>query len=95
MYVHWEIGREIAERQEKEAWGTRVIERLAKDLQSFFPRVGGFSRANVFKMRVFYIAYAKVSQAVRQIEELLIFRIPWGHNIILLTKIQRLGLSIQ
>ena len=86
--LYWEIGREIAERQEKEAWGTQVIERLAKDLQTSFPGIGGFSRANVFKMRAFYLAYTKVSQAVRQIEVLPIFRIPWGHNVILLTKLK-------
>ena len=86
--LYWEIGRVIVERQEKEEWGSQVIERLAKDLQTSFPGVGGFSRANVFKMRAFYLAYAKVSQAVRQIEELPFFRIPWGHNIILLTKLK-------
>ena len=86
--LYWEIGREIVERQEKEAWGSQVIERLAKDLQTSFPGVGGFSRANVFKMRAFYLSCIKVSQAVRQIEELPFFRIPWGHNIILLTKVK-------
>lgn len=86
--LYWEIGREIVERQEKEAWGSQVIERLAKDLQSSFPGISGFSRANVFKMRAFYLGCAKVSQAVRQIEELPFFRIPWGHNVILLTKVK-------
>lgn len=86
--LYWEIGREIAERQENEAWGTQVIERLAKDLQISFPKVGGFSRSNVFKMRAFYLACAKVSQVVRQVEDLPFFRIPWGHNIIILTKLK-------
>lgn len=86
--LYWEIGREIVERQEKEAWGSQVIERLPKDLQTFFPGIGGFSRANVFKMRAFYLSCIKVSKAVRQIEELPFFRIPWGHNVVLLTKIK-------
>lgn len=86
--LYWEIGREIVERQEKEAWDSQVIERLAKDLQTSFPGIGGFSRANVFKMRAFYLSCIKVSQAVRQIEELPFFRIPWGHNVILLTKVK-------
>lgn len=86
--LYWEIGREISDRQGKEEWGTQVLERLARDLQNAFPGVGGFSRANVFKMRAFYLAYQKVSQVVRQIEELPIFRIPWGHNILLLTKLK-------
>lgn len=86
--LYWEIGRQIVERQENEGWGTQVLERLARDLQNAFPGVGGFSRANVFKMRAFYLAYQKVSQVVRQMEELPIFRIPWGHNILLLTKLK-------
>lgn len=86
--LYWEIGRAIVERQEKESWGTRVIERLARDLQKAFPGVGGFSRSNVFKMRAFYLAYEKVSQAVRQIEQLPFFRIPWGHNVLILTKVK-------
>lgn len=86
--LYWEIGREISERQEKETWGSQVIERLAKDLQTSFPGIGGFSRANVFKMRAFYLGCTKVSQAVRQIEDLPFFRIPWGHNVILLTKVK-------
>lgn len=86
--LYWEIGHKIAERQEKESWGSKVIERLAEDLQTSFPGIGGFSRANVFKMRSFYLAYRKVSQLVRQIEDLPFFRIPWGHNVILLTKLK-------
>lgn len=38
-------------------------------------------------MRSFYIAYEKVQQAVGQFEKLPIFGIPWGHNILLLTKL--------
>src|SRR3990167_1810572 len=86
--LYFDIGHEITERQEKEAWGTQVIERLAKDLQNSFPGVGGFSRSNVFKMRAFYLSCIKVSQAVRQITELPFFHIPWSHNVILLTKLK-------
>ena len=64
LNLYWEIVREITERQEKQGWGSQVIERLAKDLQNSFPGVGGFSRTNVFRMRAFYLAYQKVPQAV-------------------------------
>jgi predicted nuclease of restriction endonuclease-like (RecB) superfamily len=72
--LYWEIGREIVERQEKEGWGTQALERLAPDLQNAFPGLGGFSRANVFKMRAFNLAHQKVLQAARQIEHLPFFR---------------------
>ena len=38
-----------------------------------FSWVDGFSRANVFKMKAFYLSYQKALQPVRQIEELPIF----------------------
>lgn len=41
-------------------------------------------------MRAFYLAYKIVPQAVGQLEELPIFRIPWGHNSIIIEKIQNI-----
>jgi predicted nuclease of restriction endonuclease-like (RecB) superfamily len=84
--LYWDIGKDILEKQEKEGWGSQIIERLGTDLQNEFPGIQGFSRSNVFKMRAFYLAYEKVSQAVRQLEDLPIARIPWGHNILIITK---------
>ncbi len=86
--LYWEIGKEIIEKQNREGWGSKVLERVAKDLQNEFPGVEGFSRANIFRMKAFFIAYEKVAQAVRQLESLPIFLIPWGHNILLLQKIK-------
>lgn len=86
--LYWNIGQAIIEKQKEEKWGAGVIEKLAQDLQKAFPGIEGFSRPNVFKMRAFYLAYEKVSQAVRLIEELPIFLIPWGHNVILTTKLK-------
>lgn len=65
-----------------------TIEKLAKDLQQEFPGISGFSRSNFFYMRNFYLAYEIIQQAVGQLYVLPIFNIPWGHNIILFTKIK-------
>lgn len=86
--LYWLVGKIIVEKQEKSGWGTSVIEKLAKDLQSEFPGIEGFSRANIFRMKAFYLAYEKVAQAVRQFDTLPIFGIPWGHNVVLLQKIK-------
>ena len=88
LKLYWEIGKEIAERQEREKWGSEIIEKLGKDLQNAFPGIEGFSRRNIFRMRAFYLAYQKVPQAVAQIDSLPIFRIPWGHNAILIEKVK-------
>ena len=76
IQLYWDIGKSIVEKQAEEGWGSQIIEKLCRDLQNSFPGIQGFSRANIFKMRAFYLAYEKVSQAVRQLEELPITRIP-------------------
>lgn len=86
--LYWYIGQTIVEKQKESSWGSSVIEQLAKDLQNSFPGIAGFSRANIFRMRVFFISYAKVAQAVRQFEDLPICNIPWGHNVLIFQKIK-------
>jgi predicted nuclease of restriction endonuclease-like (RecB) superfamily len=86
--LYWEIGKEITEKQEAERWGTSVLEKIAKDLQNEFPGVAGFSRSSLFRMKAFYSAYKKVAQAVRLLEEIPFFSIPWGHNIAILEQLK-------
>ena len=89
--LYWEIGKDIVEKQERDKWGSKVMEKIAKDLQNAFPGVEGFSRSNLFRMRSFYLAYPTVPKDVAQLEELPVFNIPWGHNVILLQKIKDTG----
>ena len=56
ILLYWHIGREILRAQKAEGWGTKVVERLAKDLATEFPEMSGFSRANLLRMRSFYAA---------------------------------------
>lgn len=69
MRLYWHIGRAILRSQKAEGWGAKVVERLAKDLAAEFPEMGGFSRANLLRMRNFYDTWKPVeivSQAVTQ-----------------------------
>lgn len=73
--LYWELGKEIVEKQSMTSWGDSLIDQLSMDLSKAFPGVKGFSRANLFFMRKWFLFYRnaeKVSQLVRQI--------PWGHN---------------
>lgn len=74
MLLYWSIVRDLVEKQEKEKWGSGLIEKFCRDIQKNCPGIEGFSRANIFKMRAFFLAYAKVSQPVRLLEKLPIFR---------------------
>ncbi|MCI0462160.1 MAG: PDDEXK nuclease domain-containing protein [Gemmataceae bacterium] len=94
--LYWHIGQQIAERQQREGWGTAVIERLAKDLQAAFPGIEGFSRSSIWRMRAFYLAYTQhvaiLAQAVRELDGVnlpaVMAELPWGHNVILLEKLK-------
>jgi predicted nuclease of restriction endonuclease-like (RecB) superfamily len=90
--LHWWIGSEIVKRQESEGWKAQVIERLCKDIQASFPGLKGFSRSNVFYMRMFYTSYARIQQAAGFLEVPPEFclNIPWWHNVILIEKVKNL-----
>ena len=83
ILLYWQIGSDILDRQEQKGWGTKVIEQLSQDLRAAFPGMKGFSRTNLLYMRAFANSWTKdeiVQQPVGQL--------PWGHNLILLSKIK-------
>jgi predicted nuclease of restriction endonuclease-like (RecB) superfamily len=84
LELYWEIGREIAEKQEKSGWGSGFIERIAAELKHEFPEIKGFSRRNVYAILQWYkfysVKYPFVPHGVAQI--------PWGHNLLIISKIK-------
>jgi predicted nuclease of restriction endonuclease-like (RecB) superfamily len=79
VLLYWGIGKEILTRQREDGWGTRVIERLAKDLHSEFPEMQGLSPRNLGYMKAFAEAWPE-----EPILQQLVARLPWGHNVRLL-----------
>lgn len=70
LVLYWDIGRLILERQRKEGWGAKVIDRLSADLQREFPGQQGFSPRNLKYMRSFAEAWPDgviVQQAAAQL----------------------------
>ncbi len=96
IQLHWDTGRDIVERQRVEGWGAAVIGRLARDIQREFPGLAGFSRANIYRMRAFHLAYrqdtAIVSQAARRADAGAppepMASLPWFHNVVLLESLK-------
>ncbi len=81
--LYWQLGKDILARQSEQGWGAKVIERLSRDLRSAFPEMKGFSRANLLYMRAFAEAWPDFS-----IVQQAVGRLPWGHNIVLLTRLK-------
>lgn len=82
VLMYWDMGHAILERQSREGWGAKVVDRLSADLRREFPDMAGLSARNLKYMRAFAAAWpdrAIVQQAAAQI--------PWFHNCVLLDKI--------
>jgi endonuclease YncB( thermonuclease family) len=62
VQTYWEIGKRIVEQEQsgsdKPEYGSHLIEQLSADLSEQFGE--GFSRANVFNFRRFYLTHQKV-----------------------------------
>lgn len=79
--LYWDIGRVIVARQREAGWGKSVVERLAEDLQTEFPGIGGFSARNIWRMREFYLAYHGNEKLTPLVAE-----IGWTHNLVIMEK---------
>lgn len=74
--LYWDIGRMIAERQRTQAWGKSVVEEPARDLQSEFPGIRGFSARDLWRMQAFYVCYHD-----KPFPPPLVAEIGWTHNV--------------
>lgn len=63
--------------------GAKVVTQLAKDLTLAFPDMKGFSRSNLMYMRAFHEAWPEEA-----IVQQLVGQLPWGQNLLLLTKLK-------
>ena len=83
--LYFEIGREIITKQDALGWGKSVVEKMAKELQEEFGKRSGYSSANLWRMRNFYISYSKDSNLAHAVRDL-----PWSHNILIFEKCKEL-----
>lgn len=82
--LYWDIGQQIAEKQQASGWGDAVITQIAQDLSREFQTMKGFSRRNLYRMKQFFAFYAQQGEFVPQ----LVAQIPWGHNDLIIQKIK-------
>lgn len=80
--MYGDIGRLILDRQAREGWGAKVIDRLSADLREAYPDMRGLSPRNLKYMRAFAVAWADATIVQGPIAQ-----IPWAHNIALLERI--------
>nr|WP_232914541.1 PDDEXK nuclease domain-containing protein [Pseudomonas carnis] len=82
VQLYHRIGAEIRQRQQVNAWGAKVIERLARDLSDAFPDIRGFSSRNL-KYMAFFAQHCPNGLFGQQPAA----QLPWFHVVTLLTKL--------
>ena len=83
VLLYWDIGQAILDRQGREGWGAKVIDRLSGDLRDAFPDMQGLSPRNLKYMRAFAAAWPD-----RRIVQEVLAQITWYHCIALLDKVR-------
>lgn len=81
VLLDWQIGRDILDRQKREGWGAKVVERLAQDVRNALPDMRGLWPRNLKYMSSFAEAWPDGSFVQGVLAQLL-----WFHQRALLDK---------
>lgn len=85
VLLYLSVGKNILVRQTEGTWGSKVIDRLARDLKDAFPDMRGFSARNLKYMRYFaeHCPEGLIGQQPAA-------QLPWFHIVVILTKLDNL-----
>jgi len=92
LLFNWQLGRDLVLKKAEQRWGAGVVEQVSLDMQREFPGDKGFSSANLWFMKKWYLFYGtedalqKLQQLVREMQS--------GHNQID-KKLYQVGREIQ
>ncbi len=81
--LYHDIGQGILDRQTRQGWGAKVIDRLSSDLRDAFPEMRGLSVSNLKYMKFF-----AQECPCRLIGQQSADQLPWFHIVTLLTKLR-------
>lgn len=84
LKLYWQIGQVISQQIASAAWGTGVVERLARHIAQTQPNLRGFTRSNLLRMRQFCETYQDQAEA-----QSLALQLPWTHNLIIMSQAKR------
>ena len=82
LLLYYDIGCVI---NEHKTWGSKFIDNLAADIRLAFPKSKGYSVRNLKYMAKFAETYPE-----REFVQQVVAQIPWGHNIVILDKVNNL-----
>jgi predicted nuclease of restriction endonuclease-like (RecB) superfamily len=87
VQTYWQVGRHIVEFEQsgkdKAQYGSELLDRLSKDLSIEFGK--GFSRSNLFQIRLFYLKFPKIQTLSGQLS--------WSHYVEIIKSDQELEIG--
>lgn len=86
ILLYWDVGHEILAKQDAEGWGSKIVERMSKDLTSAFTDMTGWSPRNLKYMRAFAAAWGR-----HEIVQAPLAQLPWYHHLTLLEHLKSRG----
>lgn len=102
LFFNWQLGRDLVTRKAEEKWGSGIFEQVSLDLQAAFPESKGFSPSNLWRMKQWYLFYAKSAEKLAQLGREIIEApsetndavpfpdyfafVPWKHHVEIVTK---------
>ena len=81
IWLYWDIGHSITEKQQTLGWGKSVVERLSEDLQKEFPGMSGFGKSNLWSMAQFFSEYH-----ANEFLQPLVGEISWSKHLVIMSK---------
>jgi predicted nuclease of restriction endonuclease-like (RecB) superfamily len=81
--LYWDVGNRIVQQRAAQAWGSKVLEQLARDLKAEFPEMRGWSLSNLKYMAMFAEAWPEGA-----IGHQLGDQIPWKHNCLIIEQVK-------
>lgn len=87
LRFYWMLGKGISSLSDKYGYGSGFYKTVSEDFKDIFPEVKSFFSTNLKYMRYFYEMYPDAQNRPQSVDDLnMIFRIPWGHNRIIIDK---------
>lgn len=84
LQFYWSLGKDIVTLKAESRWGEKILKYVSADLQVKLPGIKGLSETSIGYAKRFYMLYNKHftihPQAVGELQESAIWRIPWGHH---------------
>ena len=81
IQMYWKVGEYLSKESKNTAFGDDYINSIAKEIQSAFPGIKGFTRRGLYRMKQFYEMYC-----VDEFVSALLTQISWTNHLMIMSK---------